>query len=132
MISKYKIYLLIVSSCLTSSQISVQKISAVLSKKAFAVFTCPYIMLKMVKHTLKIFRCKQRKSLNVWPFFNIIHQRIVVYEKQKRQGKKRQFLKERILNSLRKIKNCLSQLHPLLSKNDYCTTTPTFIHLIMK
>ena len=34
------------------------------------------IILKMVKHTLKILRCEYRKiSKYIWPFFNIVHKK---------------------------------------------------------
>ena len=37
-------------------------------------------VVKMVKHTLKILRCKRRKIFKyVWPFLNIVHERADQY-----------------------------------------------------
>ena len=33
----------------------------------------------MAKHTSKILRCEQRKIFKVWPFFNIMHERVNNY-----------------------------------------------------
>ena len=30
----------------------------------------------MAKHALKILRCSHRKIFNVWPFYNIMHERV--------------------------------------------------------